>query len=164
MRQLASLCADAGVDYLVLKPYSQGTFQISHQYEGVDYKAMRSYLDGVRDLSTDTFKVVYRSDSTNQEIERKHGYEKCRATPTFWVYSMGNGDVFTCSAHLLDKRFCVGNLNEQSFQDIWEGERRRENWELMQTFNIKQCRTNCRMDKSNRYLADFSRTQHINFI
>ena len=164
MRNLASLCAEAGVDYLVLKPYSQGTFQISHQYEGVDYKAMRAYLDGVREFSTDTFKVVYRSDSVNQEIDKKHSYDRCRATPTFWVYSMGNGDVFTCSAHLLDKRFCIGNLNEQSFQDIWEGERRRENWELMQSFNIKQCRLNCRMDKSNKYLADFSRTQHVNFI
>ena len=164
MRNLATLCEAAGVDYLVLKPYSQGTFQLSHQYENVDYKAMRAYLDGVQAFSTDTFKVVYRSDSINQEIDKKHNYDKCRATPFFWVYSMGNGDVFTCSAHLLDKRFCIGNLNENSFQEIWEGEKRRENFELMKSFNIKQCRLNCRFDKPNRYLADFTRTQHINFV
>jgi radical SAM protein with 4Fe4S-binding SPASM domain len=77
---------------------------------------------------------------------------------------MGNGDIFTCSAHLLDKRFCIGNINTQTFQEIWEGEKRRENWELMKSFDIKQCRLNCRMDKPNRYLADFSRMEHINFI
>jgi cyclic pyranopterin phosphate synthase len=164
MRELAAMSIDAGVDYLVLKPYSQGTFSLTHKYEGVDYAAMREYLRGVTELSTPTFKVIYRGDSINQEIEKKHSYEKCRATPVFWVYAMGNGDIFTCSAHLLDGRFKIGNINTQSFQEIWEGEERRKNWELMQTFNIRNCRLNCRMDKPNRYLADFSRTSHINFI
>ena len=163
MRGLATLCANAGVDYLVLKPYSQGTFSITHQYEGVDYKAMRSYLEGVREFSTDKFKVIYRADSMAQESE-KHKYDKCRATPYFWVYAMADGRVFTCSAHLMDDRFCIGNLNENTFQEIWEGERRRENWELMKSFDIKRCRLNCRMDKPNRYLADFTRTPHVNFI
>jgi MoaA/NifB/PqqE/SkfB family radical SAM enzyme len=163
MRNLASLCLDAGVDYLVLKPYSQGTFSITRKYEGTDYKAMRAYLQGVTEFSTDTFKVIYRAASMEQESE-KHKYDKCRATPFFWVYAMADGRLFTCSAHLMDDRFCIGNLNEQTFQEIWEGEGRRKNWELMKEFNIKQCRLNCRMDKPNRYLADFSRTQHINFI
>ena len=163
MRGLASMCADAGVDYLVLKPYSQGTFSITRQYEGVDYKAMRQYLEAVREFDTPTFKVVYRSESMKQESE-KHKYDKCRATPFFWCYAMADGRMFTCSAHLMDERFCIGNLNENTFQEIWEGERRRENWELMKSFNIKQCRLNCRMDKPNRYLADFSRTAHVNFI
>lgn len=163
MRNLASLCVDAGVDYLVLKPYSQGTFSITRQYEGTDYAAMRDYLQGVKDFDTKTFKVVYRSDSMEQEGKR-HRYDKCRATPFFWVYAMANGDLFTCSAHLMDQRFNIGNLNTQTFQEIWEGDKRRENWELMKSFNIKQCRLNCRMDKPNRYLADFQKMEHINFI
>ena len=164
MRGLASMCVDAGVDYLVLKPYSQGTFSITRQYEGVDYKAMRQYLQGVTEFSTDTFKVIYRSEAMNQEIAGKHHYSKCRATPFMWAYAMGDGRLFTCSAHLMDERFCIGNLNENTFQELWEGERRRENWELMRSFNIKQCRLNCRMDKPNRYLASFATTQHVNFI
>jgi len=164
MRELARLCSDAGVDYLVLKPYSQGTFSLTHQYEDVDYRQMRAYLEAVKEFNTKTFKVIYRADSINQEILKGHSYDKCRATPFFWVYAMGNGDIFTCSAHLLDKRFCIGNINTQTFQEIWEGEKRRENWELMKSFDIKQCRLNCRMEKPNRYLADFSRMEHINFI
>ena len=164
MRGLANMCREAGVDYLVLKPYSQGTFSLTHQYEGTDYRKMSNYLHAVREFDTDTFKVIYREESIRQEIDKVHKYDKCRATPFFWVYAMANGDLFTCSAHLLDKRFNIGNLNTQSFQEIWEGERRRENWELMKSFDIKQCRLNCRMDKPNKYLADFSRTQHVNFI
>ena len=164
MRDLAARSRDAGADYLVLKPYSQGTFSITRKYENTDYASMRDYLSKVCELDTPTFKVIYRSEAVNQEISGKHHYDKCRATPFFWVYLMADGRVFTCSAHLMDERFCIGNLYEQSFQEIWEGDLRRKNWALMRDFNIKQCRLNCRMDKPNRYLADFSKVQHVNFI
>ena len=164
MRELASLCVDAGVDYLVLKPYSQATFSITRQYEGTDYKAMRSYLEGVKDFDSKTFKVIYRANAMGQEITGKHGFTKCNATPTFWCYAMADGRLFTCSAHLMDERFCIGNLNDQSFQEIWEGEKRRQNWELMRDFNIKQCRLSCRMAQANKYLQDFERVQHVNFV
>ena len=82
----------------------------------------------------------------------------------FWVYSMADGRVFTCSAHLMDERFCIGNLNDNTFQEIWEGERRRENWEMMKSFDIAQCRLNCRMDKQNQYLHSFNDVKHVSFI
>jgi len=164
MRELAQLSSDAGVDYLVLKPYSQGTFQISHQYENVDYKAMRAYLESVRELSTPTFKVVYRENAVNEEIDKKHRYPKCLATPYMWTYCMGNGDMFSCSAHLMDRRFCIGNINTQTFQEIWEGEGRRQNWELMKSFNIAACRLNCRMNAANKYMHALTHAEHRNFI
>lgn len=164
MRGLANLCREAGVDYLVLKPYSQATFMTSHRYEGVDYAAMRAHLASVSEFETKTFKVIQRTNAMKNEITKKHGFDKCRATPSMWVYSMADGRVFTCSAHLLDERFCIGNLNEQTFQEIWEGDKRRENWELMQEFNIKQCRLSCRMAGPNKYLQQLVTQEHRNFI
>lgn len=164
MRNLAALCIEAGVDYLVLKPYSQATFMLSHQYENVDYTKMRDELQAVANLSTKDFKVIYRRNAINEEIGKKHSYDKCRATPSMWVYSMGNGDVITCSAHLLDKRFNIGNLNTHSFKEVWEGERRRENWELMSGFNISQCRLNCRMNNANKYMHQILHAKHATFI
>lgn len=164
MRALAAMCIDAGVDYLVLKPYSQATFMLSHTYENIDYKAMRGELQAVTLLSTNKFKVIYRGNAMNTEITKNHGFDKCRASPTAWIYSMADGRVFTCSAHLLDERFCIGNLNDNTFQEIWEGERRRENWHLMQEFDIKKCRLSCRMTSPNRYLQQLVQQPHINFI
>jgi len=161
MRHLASMCEKVGVDYLVLKPYSQGTF--STVQRDLNYKPMDTYLRSVTEFSTDTFKVIYRQSAFQQESE-KHQYPKCLATPVAWVYSMADGRVFTCSAHLMDDRFCIGNLNDNTFQEIWEGERRRENWEMMQSFDIAQCRLNCRMDKINKYLHSFENVAHRNFI
>ena len=165
MENLAKLCIEAGVDYLVLKPYSQATFMLSHTYENIDYSAMREYLRGVVKLSTDKFKVIYRGNAINEEISKKHTYDKCRSTPSAWCYSMADGRVFTCSAHLLDDRFCIGNLNEQTFKEIWEGDRRKENWHLMRDeFDIKQCRLNCRMNHSNKYLHQLIHAPHKAFI
>lgn len=164
MKTLAQLCIDAGVDYLVLKPYSQATFMLSHTYENIDYTAMRGFLQSVTEMSTKTFTVIYRHNAMTNEITKTHGFDKCRATPTMWCYSMADGRLFTCSAHLLDDKFCIGNLNENTFQEIWEGEKRRENWEMMQDFDIKKCRLSCRMAGPNRYLQELTQAKHINFI
>ena len=60
-----------------------------------------------------------------------------------------------------------GNLNEKSFQQIWEGEKRQANFAYVRKeLNIHECRRNCRMDEVNRYLFDLreDRVKHLNFI
>ena len=162
MASLARRSAGSGVDYLVLKPYSQGTFSIVQRQ--INYQEMEDELQAVTQFSTPTFQVVYRENAVKREVEEHH-YEKCLATPFMWVYSMADGRVFTCSAHLLDERFCIGNLNTHSFSDIWEGEGRRKQWELMKEFDIHNCRKNCRMESVNQYLDQVKHgVPHQNFI
>ena len=165
MGNLARLSRDAGADYLVLKPYSQATFSIVQRTD-IDYRTMKAYLQSVVDeYSREGFDVVLRTNAITNEITGKHNFDKCRATPLSWAYSMANGDLFTCSAHLLDPKFCIGNLNKQSFQEIWEGEKRRENWEMMREFDIHNCRLSCRMAQVNTYLEQLERgVPHVNFL
>jgi radical SAM protein with 4Fe4S-binding SPASM domain len=126
---------------------------------------MNDYLNLLpQEFNSKDFEVIVRTNAIKQEIEGKHHYEKCRATPNFWVYSMADGGVFTCSAHLMDNRFSIGNLNTQSFREIWEGNKRKQNWELMKDFDIKQCRLNCRMNGQNQYLYDLEHAPHSNFL
>ena len=163
MEDLARLARDSGADYLVLKPYSQSTFSIVQRGD-IDYRNMLAFLAGLESYSTASFKVLPRVDALRQEAEAHH-YDRCRATPNFWTYTMADGRMFACSAHLLDDRFCLGNINTQSFQEIWEGEERKRVWEMMHTFDIRQCRLNCRMDKPNRYLHELDGHQaHVNYI
>jgi radical SAM protein with 4Fe4S-binding SPASM domain len=150
MRNLATLARDVGVDYLVLKPYSQSTFSLVQRQ--IDYTQMRELESLPDEFNTDKFQVIYRANAVDQE-SRPMQYEKCNATPFMWAYTMANGDLFTCSAHLLDKRFCIGNINTHTFRELWEGEGRRENWRMMkQEFDIKDCRLNCRMNQTNIHL------------
>jgi radical SAM protein with 4Fe4S-binding SPASM domain len=149
---LQERCDEAGVDYLVLKPYSQHKSSLTHEYENF-----------TPTLAYDTGKAIVRVESINtKEIP----YDKCHATPYLWAYIMATGDVYSCSAYLLDDRFRLGNINESTFKDIWHGDRRHANWEFVRNeLDIHDCRVNCRMDKSNRFLDDLKKgIPHANFI
>ena len=169
METLAALCRDEiGLDYLVIKPYSQHKFSETHQYENIDYSDYINMADALEKYNNASFQVVFRENTMRKYMESDEArYTKCNATPFFWAYVMADGAVYGCSAYLLDSRFDYGNLNEHSFQDIWEGEKRRANFEFVRKeLNIHECRKNCRMDEVNRYLFDLreDRVTHLNFI
>ena len=159
---LAKRARDSGADYIVLKPYSQHRFSITTKYANADVSAYDRLEEELKAVETDTFSVFFRPDTAaTKEIP----YSKCQATPFFWGYIMATGDVYSCSAYLLQDKFKLGNINEQTMHQIWQGDRRKENWRFVrEELDIKDCRVNCRADKMNRYLTEFETVQHINFV
>lgn len=167
VRHLAELCRDyIGLDYLVVKPYSQHKFSLTHAYEDIDYSTFLGLEKDLSGLSTKDFSLVFRGNTMRKYAESDR-YPRCYSVPYLWGYVMADGTVSGCSAYLLDKRFEYGNLNEASFQEIWEGEKRKEGWTFVRNeLNIDECRRNCRMDEVNRYLYKLidQRPEHVNFI
>ena len=168
MERLAALCRDElGVDYLVVKPYSQHPFSRTRRYAGLDYAEYLALEERLLGYVTEGFRVIFRRRTMRKYGEARRGYVRCHATPFFWAYVMADGSVWGCSAYLLDERFRYGNLLERSFREIWEGEARRRSFEhVRRELDVSGCRRNCRMDEVNRYLADLAeeRVPHVNFI
>jgi len=151
-----------GADYAVLKPYSQHHSSIN-KYE-IDYKEWDEVLGRIAETHTsESFQVIYRRTSA---LKSEANYGKCYSTPFMWAYIMATGDVYACSAYLLDERFNIGNINEQSFEAIWLGDRRRKLIEYVENeLDISECRLNCRMDKVNEYQWQIKHPKgHDNFI
>lgn len=169
VEMLARICRDdIGLDYLVVKPYSQHAFSLNRVYAGVDYRGYAELPLRLAALNSERFEVVYRENTMKKHDQGdKLRYQRCHATPFFWAYVMASGAVYGCSAYLLDARFDYGNLQEASFKEIWEGERRRESFRYVRKeLDIHECRLNCRMDEANRYLDKLlmQNVPHINFI
>lgn len=163
---LGELCREIGLDYLVVKPYSQHLFSETHLYESIDYKPYLEMERNLAALNTSSFNVVFRAHTMKKYMGEER-YQKCHATPFLWAYIMADGAVYGCSAYLLDKRFEYGNINQTSFKEIWEGARRKANFEFIRDeLDIKECRKNCRMDEVNRYLHKLleGAVPHVNFI
>ena len=157
---------DAGADYLVIKPYTQSQYGVSRAYEGLRYDAMQYLEEALRVYETDDFKIIFRVHAMNKLHEQKQPYDTCYSTPNFWGYIMADGNVYTCQTFAGDERFCIGNINEASFQEIWEGEERGRQLQFMlNDLDISECRKNCRMDEVNRYLWVLKHPgAHVNFI
>jgi hypothetical protein len=105
MEQLAQICRDeAGSDYLVIKPYSQHMFSDTRLYQGIDYSAHMALAEQLQKLNTDDFHVVFRENTMKKTTQTDDRYSKCNATPFFWAYIMADGDVYGCSAYLMDEK------------------------------------------------------------
>lgn len=163
---LAKTMSEIGVDYLVIKPYTQSLYGESRKYEGLTYENMMDLEDELKKYESDTFKVVFRANTMKKLEEDRQPYETCYSSPHFWAYIMGDGAVYSCSAFLQNDNFNLGNINTQTFQEIWQGEKRKKNIEYTENdLDISMCRKNCRMDEVNRYLWSLKHPNpHVNFI
>jgi radical SAM protein with 4Fe4S-binding SPASM domain len=161
---------EIGADYFVIKPFSQEPSSINRLYEDIDYRSMtlRANEKRLKALENENFKVSYRSETmSNYHEDQENRYTTCYSTPIYMAYLMAEGSVYGCKDHLLDTNFCYGNINKNTFTEIWKGERRRKGIEyVLNELDVSKCRVNCRMDKVNRYLFDLKegKVDHMNFI
>lgn len=163
---LAKTMKEIGMDYIVIKPYSQHLFSVTKQYEGLTYSGMLELEKELQTLNDENFNVVFRSETMKKVEEAAPSYSKCYSTPFFWGYVSTDGNFYGCSCYLAQDKFCYGNINDSTFKNIWESDKRKANLNFIKNeLDISQCRTNCRMDSINRYLWDLKHPNaHVNFI
>jgi len=163
--ELASIARDIGMDYVVVKPYSQHRSSTTQQYRNIQYSEYFQLDEELAAYNTDDFQVVYRLNTMKKWDEGVRGYERCLALP-FWSYMDAGGNIWGCSAYLGDDRFLYGNIYEQSFEEIWQGPKRQISLDWVQTcHDVSQCRLNCRMDEINKYLWEIKHpAAHVNFV
>ncbi|MBN1817481.1 MAG: radical SAM protein [Sedimentisphaerales bacterium] len=162
---LAGIARDIGMDYMVVKPYSQHPQSRTDQYRSVHYGNCQSLMEQLERFNTEQFQVIFRAHTMAKWEEKEKPYHRCLALP-FWSYLDAGGNVWGCSMFLGDERFLYGNIYEESFEEIWNGSRRAESLQwVQQCLDPQTCRVNCRMDEINRYLWSLKHPPaHVNFI
>lgn len=159
---MAKILREIGVDYLTIKPYSQHLHS-KNKYE-IDYTEMLDLERQVKEYASEDFSVYFRT-SAMQKMHHKKCYKQCYGLP-FMTHIDAKGNVWPCVAHIGVADLCYGNINVQSFEQIWEGRQRQEVNEKLNKMDINTiCREACRLDEINKYLDELKHPgEHVNFI
>ena len=158
---LAKILRDIGFDYFTVKPFSQ--HPSSKAKLSVDYSEADEIGREVRQYETEDFKIYFRSKSI-ENLRTEKSYNVCHG-----IYFMTNitasGNVCPCVVFMEDD-FYYGNVNEETFDKIWESTRANEiRARFDDRFIHKYCRKNCRLDEMNKYLHELKNPGgHVNFI
>jgi len=162
---LAKISKDIGLNYLVVKPYSQHTQSKTRFYEKIKYSKYLYLIDKLQNYNSVQFQVIFRLNSMKKWDDHSRRYQKCFALP-FWSYIDSGGNVWGCSIYLEVEKFHYGNIYEETFEEIWKGDKRMKSLQFVnEKLDISHCRVNCRMDEINRYLWDLKNpVEHVNFI
>jgi radical SAM protein with 4Fe4S-binding SPASM domain len=152
---------EIGVDNIQIKPYSQ--HPLSKNRYSIEYIQLQTIEDIVRPHETPDFQVLFRSQTT-QRLITKRTYTECYGLP-FYTLIEADGSVIPCNLFHHNPEFCYGNLNMESFADIWKGEKRKQVLQKLAENTIEHCRDGCRLDAINRYLSQLKNPHpHVNFI
>ncbi len=162
---LARLAREAGLDYLVVKPYSQHPLSGNREFADLRYPDMAALDESLRALETDAFNVIFRRETMRRLDQPRHAFDRCLGLP-FAGYVDTGGDVWGCLAYITDERFLFGNLVAQSPQEVFFGPRRAKVLRFAaEALDVGACRVNCRLEAANRYLWQLKHpSPHVNFI
>ncbi|MFZ5354277.1 MAG: radical SAM protein [Bacillota bacterium] len=151
-----------GVDYYTIKPYSQHPLSIN-KLGSINYNNYLELDKQLKELQDDSFKILFRANAM-KKLNYVRQYNRCLGLP-FWSYIDANAGVWACSAYLGNEEFYFGNLKEQSFSEIWQGEKRKSVMNKVSCMDTNKCREICRLDEINMYLDQLKNpSAHVNFI
>lgn len=165
MAQLADMAKqlrEIGVDYLTIKPYSQHLH--SENTFTIDYEQMLDLEKEIKQYATDDFAIYFRANAMKKMHHHKC-YRTCWGLP-FMTHIDAKGNVWPCVAHIGMEEFNYGNIYENTFEEIWEGNKRKQIIDKINQQDInKVCREACRLDEINKYLNELKNPgEHVNFI
>lgn len=163
---LAKKAKEIGVDYLVIKPYSQHPLSKAKIYKDIKYADYMHLANKLAKLNDEKFKVIFRIHAMEKWDRKAKDYKHCLALP-FGEYVDAEGNVWGCLCYISDKRFYYGNIYENTIEEIWNGELRKKALKFAESeLDTSKCRINCRMDEVNGYLWElkYKPPEHVNFI
>jgi len=162
----AKFAIDAGVDYMVVKQYSDPICDKMAQVDRDWYntESTKKILKEAEDMSTKDTQIIIKWGL--MQFHDNKPYKRCVDLPLL-IESSGTGKVYPCGYHFRDERYCFGDLNKQSIREIIESE---HYWKLIkhmrEDFIVgKDCHGACRHDRTNEFIWDFLQpVEHKNFI
>jgi len=159
MINAAKMCRDLGVSYLQFRPmqiHRGGKFD--YHWTDVNGKIAECLKYG-----HNGYNVLHSEHKYAMMKDKKFGrnYGKCYGHQFATVIS-ASGKMYIC-CHLRGyEKYCIGDLNKSSLQDIWNSKKRQQ---VAKNINFKDCIPLCRDNTFNQILWNIKQPrEHVNFL
>lgn len=123
---LARKAVEWGVDYLVIKQFSDGGEGMPLHFDMDEYEKAEMDLAVAEVLSTNDTKIIVKwkamEDSKNITKHKKWEFDRCNDLPFLFQIS-GDGGCYPCGFLFGSKEYCYGNVCEQRLSDILTSEK-----------------------------------------
>lgn len=160
LAEAARLWHDVGVDYFEIKPYTLTNYDLKDRViPAQDADAVQKEIEAAKAYEDEHFKIYAKFGMYQRQKAKPEdrSYDFCYGSSISGMI-LESGEVVPC-CHIIDKAHSFGNLNEQTFEEIWTGERRKQ---VLASIDVKKCLSGCHQDGLNDILWDFLHPQRIN--
>lgn len=154
----------AGFDYIIFIP--------AVDYEGAENGLRLEEMNITKGILEKHYNLFDFSKTNVDELIKKdiHYYEKSDYRKTYEssdtvickaIEIRGNafinydGGVYLCQPHIGDKRYCIGNVNESRFTEIWNSEQHLQVIDFLQQQFARGLCKNCRSIKFNKVAYEY---------
>lgn len=173
--QAVQLVKDIGVDVMMIKPGDQNLFNLEHKWQRDSHIKFRHMLEEAKKLETNNFIVDIRFDLFEKQFEidgkqemavpERRNFDLCYGL-FFEAQIDADGGVYPCNYYWRNKEFCYGDLNKQSFEEIWKSERRYNVIKkIFQEHDLSNCIFGCKQMHINKTLWKLANPPlHVNFL
>jgi len=153
---LAKKAIEWGVDYLVVKQFSDGGEGMPIHFDMGRYKEAEDALRIAEQMSTERTRIVAKWSAIKDSIaitnNMEWSFDRCIDLPLLFQIS-GNGKCYPCGYFFGNDLYCYGDLTKQRLKDILRSERY---WEVIkkvaETPLAQLCRGQCRHCETNRFI------------
>ncbi|MFH1326500.1 MAG: radical SAM protein [archaeon] len=152
----ARIVKELGADYIRFRPFNYQRFD---EYQ---VRRTKEQLTSAAALSDESFEASFRTEWL-EEIEKGRPRPYCVCyVPHFTTSITSNLKMYPCCV-LKDKpETSIGNLNKNSFEEVWNSEKRRN---AHKSIDLTKCPNPCQFERANDILlAIQEEIKHENFL
>ena len=159
--KFVEIVKDTGFDYAQVRP-SFGHF---FDYDAIKIEEWKEMFKKLRSYETDSFKV-FSNEKKYEKIfagNTDRTYTSCHSQSFKSTAITATGDVYVCCTLSGIPSGYIGNINKQTFEEIWNGETRKK---MLKNLDVSKCPKLCIGDELNEFLESYSKNEpmHKNFL
>ncbi|NLF24112.1 MAG: radical SAM protein [Deltaproteobacteria bacterium] len=145
--ETARMLKEIGVDVFKLWPtIDQGRNQNHDWKRDHFHKIFTEEIQRLKELNDDHFHVYLNSENLDffmSPIPPEKPYPICYGVE-FETHIDADGKIYPCQFCWKDERYCLGDLTQSNFKEIWGSNQRKERMQLfLKEVNTNQCRVFC---------------------